>query len=67
MSTTCALHTYFSVKSIKDAMVTGLEGADYLDNLNARKVTHGCSSSLIIGSEVDRIYIAAGVPFEVAV
>jgi D-hexose-6-phosphate mutarotase len=41
-------------------MVTGVESADYLDNLKERTRTSSSSASLQIKEEVDRIYIGAG-------
>lgn len=53
---TQALHTYFRVSDIANIAITGLEGRDYLDKLDAfaRKRQAG---PITIAGEVDRIYL----------
>lgn len=53
---TQAFHTYFGVKDIHHATVTGLDGKSYLDKVDAgnQKLQSG---DVKISSEVDRIYL----------
>ena len=51
-----ALHTYFAVGDVRQVRVSGLEGCEYLDKVDAfaRKTQQG---PVTIDSEVDRIYL----------
>jgi glucose-6-phosphate 1-epimerase len=51
-----ALHTYFSISDIGAVRISGLEGCDYIDKVDAglRKTQQG---AIGIGGEVDRIYL----------
>lgn len=51
-----ALHTYFAISDVANISVSGLDGCDYLDKVDAgvRKTQHG---PIQIESEVDRIYL----------
>lgn len=51
-----ALHTYFRVSDIANVAVTGLEGRDYLDKLDAF-VRKSQAGPIAIAGEVDRIYL----------
>ena len=53
---TQAFHTYFSVKDIHHATVSGLDGSSYLDKVDAGKQKQQ-SGDVKIDSEVDRIYL----------
>lgn len=53
---TQAFHTYFSVKNIHRATVTGLDGKSYLDKVDAGQQKQQ-SGDVKISSEVDRIYL----------
>lgn len=53
---TQAFHTYFSVKDIHRATVTGLDGKSYLDKVDAGQQKQQ-SGDVKISSEVDRIYL----------
>lgn len=53
---TGALHTYFSVADIHQTRVGGLEGTEYLDQVQARGV-HRQTGDVRISSEVDREYL----------
>lgn len=53
---TQAFHTYFSVKDIHHATVSGLDGNSYLDKVDAGKQKQQ-SGNVRIDSEVDRIYL----------
>lgn len=57
-SVTTALHSYFGLASIDAASVLGLEGVDYLDQLDdlSRKTQEGLVK---FDREVDRIYVNA--------
>lgn len=53
---TGALHSYFSISSVADVRITGLDGCDYLDKVEQyrRKVQQG---AVTIKNEIDRIYL----------
>ncbi|MEC9092889.1 MAG: D-hexose-6-phosphate mutarotase [Planctomycetota bacterium] len=51
----CALHTYFSISQINEVIVTGLEGLDYLDQLDGLKKNQ--RGALKFNQETDRIYL----------
>ncbi len=55
-SMTAALHSYFAVGDATQIKIKGLEGRTYIDQLdsNQRKLQQG---EIVIGQEVDRIYI----------
>ncbi len=53
---TQAFHTYFGVKDIHRATVTGLDGKSYLDKVDAGQQKQQ-SGDVKISSEVDRIYL----------
>ena len=54
-SLTQALHSYFAVSDIANIHVTGLEGLDYIDYVNAQRREHQ-DGSVVIAQEVDRVY-----------
>lgn len=54
---TQAFHTYFSVKDIHHATVSGLDGNSYLDKVDAGKQKQQLGD-VKIDSEVDRIYLS---------
>lgn len=54
---TDALHTYFAVADVRQIEITGLEGADYLDNL-AQWTRRPQFGPVTFAEEVDRIYVA---------
>jgi D-hexose-6-phosphate mutarotase len=51
-----AFHSYFHISDVADVAIRGLEGGAYLDKVGtpARRTQQG---SIVIGSEVDRIYL----------
>ncbi len=51
------LHTYFQVGAIQQVAIRGLQGTEYSDNLDGDKRKKETSESIVIGSEVDRIYL----------
>ena len=60
---TTALHTYFGVKSITDAVVKGLNGVRYTDSLTndtdasgKKKILFDGEEEIVFDREVDRIY-----------
>lgn len=60
LSTTQALHTYYRVAAIERAVVRGLEGTPFLDNLAGRARNPGSAEAVTFAAEVDRIYAGAG-------
>jgi len=57
MSFTAALHTYFTISSIDQVTVQGLEGVTYTDSLaGGREVEQ--QGPVVFDQEVDRIYLA---------
>ncbi|MCX6136193.1 MAG: D-hexose-6-phosphate mutarotase [Ignavibacteriales bacterium] len=56
MQCTAALHTYFNVGSIRDVVVSGLDGVEYLDKMDGgtRKRQEG---DITFDRETDRIYL----------
>lgn len=59
-----ALHTYFSVGDVERVKVTGLDGADYLDNRdgNQRKTQSG---GLQLSAQTDNAFVGASGPVEI--
>jgi D-hexose-6-phosphate mutarotase len=57
-----ALHTYFSVSDARRIGIGGLEGAPYLDKVEAFASKRGESCPIAIASETDRIYPGAFGP-----
>lgn len=51
-----ALHTYFAVGDIRRAPITGLDGCIYVDKVDGG-ARHTQSGAIVIGSEVDRVYV----------
>jgi D-hexose-6-phosphate mutarotase len=54
-----ALHTYFAVSDARRIGITGLEGAPYLDKVEAFARKRGEDAPIAISSETDRIYPGA--------
>lgn len=52
-----ALHSYFSVADIDGVSIDGLQGRDYLDQLDGHRVRR-TEGVLLICGEVDRVYTA---------
>ncbi len=54
-----AFHTYFHISDVADMAIRGLEGCAYLDKVDgfSRKIQQG---AVVIGSEVDRVYLDTG-------
>jgi glucose-6-phosphate 1-epimerase len=55
---TAALHTYFGVESIEEAVVDGLDGVNYLDQLDGM-ISKNQTGQVQFDQEVDRIYVDA--------
>jgi D-hexose-6-phosphate mutarotase len=51
-----ALHTYFNVSDVRQIRITGLEGVDYLDQLQGRARVPGSTEPITFDGEVDRVY-----------
>lgn len=51
-----ALHTYFAVSDVRRVAIAGLEGAPYIDKVDAFKRKTGETAALRITAETDRIY-----------
>eukprot|EP00899_Mesostigma_viride_P006635 jgi/Mesvir1/15973/Mv26462-RA.2 len=59
LSFTFAFHTYYATDDISKVSVRGLQGCDYLDNLQARIKLEDAADSITFAQEVDRIYLDA--------
>lgn len=55
------LHTYFKVEDISSVKITGLDGASYIDKVDAKKEKTQ-SAEVKIAGEVDRVYTPTGGP-----
>jgi glucose-6-phosphate 1-epimerase len=64
MDCTAALHTYFNIGNINDVVVTGLDGAAYLDKMDgsSRKRQSG---DIVFKGETDRIYLGTEGPYRI--
>jgi D-hexose-6-phosphate mutarotase len=58
-SITAALHSYFTVGDIRQVIIEGLDGAEYLDTVGPKAVRKQ-TGDVVIDREVDRMYHAAG-------
>lgn len=57
LSFEAALHTYYAVRDIREVMVTGLAGTDYLDKVEAlARKTQG-DAPIRFSGETDRVYL----------
>jgi glucose-6-phosphate 1-epimerase len=54
-----ALHTYFAVSDVRRVGIAGLEGAPYLDKVEAFAKKRGEAAPIAIASETDRVYPGA--------
>jgi glucose-6-phosphate 1-epimerase len=54
-----ALHTYLRVDDVRSARLEGLQGTRYRDRTDADREHVETASTLIVGDEVDRIYMQA--------
>jgi len=52
-----ALHTYFSVKDVRNVSVTGLAGAEYFDKVDGFKRKRQGAEPIRITGETDRLYV----------
>jgi len=52
-----ALHTYFTISDIHDVIVTGFEGAEYLDKVDAARRKTQDRAPIRITGETDRLYL----------
>lgn len=59
-----ALHAYFAVKDVEHVEILGLEGAAYLDKVDARKQKIQ-SGPITFTGETDRIYLATKGPYTI--
>lgn len=53
-----ALHTYFTVRDVKQLAVTGLEATAYIDKTDALKQKPQGNEPVTITAETDRVYLA---------
>ena len=60
----CALHTYFAVDDARNAVISGLDGKNYLDKTEnyARKTQSG---DITFRGETDRVYLDSPGPIEI--
>lgn len=56
---TGALHTYFAVSDVTRVSVSGLQGLDFQDNARGGELGKQAEEQLLIGGEVDRVYVDA--------
>ncbi|KAL1855809.1 hypothetical protein VTK73DRAFT_8469 [Phialemonium thermophilum] len=54
------LHTYFRIPDINKIQITGLEGAEYIDKVDNRKIKTQETPAVTITSETDRVYTPKG-------
>jgi glucose-6-phosphate 1-epimerase len=54
-----ALHTYFALSDVRRIGITGLEGAPYLDKVEAFARKRGEAGPIAIAAETDRVYPGA--------
>jgi len=59
ISFTCALHSYFSVPSIQNVTLQGLQGLKYVDKVRQAQTFTEDPEIAIIQSETDRVYLNA--------
>lgn len=59
LSFTAALHTYLAVDDIADAALVGLGGVRYRDQVRGGATAVQDADRLVVGGEVDRIYVDA--------
>lgn len=61
----CALHTYFAVDDVRNVVISGLDGATYLDKTEsyARKLQSG---DVRLSGETDRVYLDAPGPIAIS-
>ena len=52
-----ALHSYFRVGAIGQTSVTGLEGAEYVDKVDAKRLKRQGNDPIEIEGETDRVYL----------
>lgn len=52
-----ALHTYFAVSDVRQVDITGLEGVDYLDKVDAGQRKTQDERPITFTSETDRVYV----------
>lgn len=53
-------HSYFTVSDVREVSLTGLEDAEYLDQLEGRERRPASGEALRFSGETDRIYLATG-------
>ena len=59
---TAGLHTYLAVNDVSSALLTGLQGANFLDVANDLAPSVDLSSHVVLGAEVDRVYVDTPMP-----
>ncbi|NBC10581.1 MAG: D-hexose-6-phosphate mutarotase [Planctomycetes bacterium] len=57
-----ALHTYFAVGDVRQAHISGLEHADYLDKVEGGKTMNQGEESIRFAGETDRVYLNTDAP-----
>ena len=51
-----ALHTYFSVRDVRQVTIEGLESADYIDKMDAARIKPAAGQPIRFAEETDRVY-----------
>jgi len=59
-----ALHTYFRVGDVEQAMVRGLDGADYLDNRDGNRTKRQVGDLRLV-AQTDNAFVGASGPVEI--
>ena len=52
-----ALHTYFAISDISDAVVSGLAGTTYIDKTNMARRKRQTGALVTVAAETDRVYL----------
>jgi glucose-6-phosphate 1-epimerase len=61
-----ALHTYLAVADVREARISGLAGATYIDKMRDRQRFVEGAEPIAIGAETDRVYLGTTATVEVA-
>jgi glucose-6-phosphate 1-epimerase len=57
LSFTGALHSYLRVAQVEEAVLEGLEGLEYCDALEGRRIVRESREELTVDREIDRVYL----------
>jgi glucose-6-phosphate 1-epimerase len=60
-----ALHTYLTVKDVRNVSITGLSGVTFIDKVKQHRIPEG-NAPIAITAETDRVYLNTISPVEVS-